>query len=68
MKLQDSKNLLTLLQHVAAYDLTDYERRQAIKVLKLLPKNSSLLTITNKLKVFTNLTIFALLVEQSLQS
>jgi len=67
MKLQESRNLLTLLQHAAAYDLTDFQRRQATRVLNSLPSNSNLFTITNRLRVFANLTVFALLVEQSMR-
>ncbi|TQV74896.1 hypothetical protein FLL45_08010 [Aliikangiella marina] len=67
MKQQESRNLLALLQHAAAYDLTDSQRKQATRILKSLPSNSNLFTITNRLRVFTSLTIFALMVEQSIR-
>ena len=66
MKLQQSKNLLILLENATEHYLSPHQRSLALQTLKPLPGDAGLEPMLQALKMTSSLTVFALIAEQIL--
>lgn len=61
-----SNHTLILLENITDHPLNKVQRESAIRLLKTMPSDSGLESITQRFKMISGLTFFALMTEQIL--